>query len=141
MVDAFQHMDRFLYQLFDLEARLPRWLRAPYRGAVFIFGLILGWHGKLFLLAVVASLLIMAGVAEGLRLLSLFLGIALLARGRAESCRACSSRWAGPAVWASGSAGCSPFSPTWRRSPCCSRRFLSRSPIRSSSGWRAPSRL
>ena len=81
MVDVFQHIDRFLYQLFDLEARLPRWLRSPYRGAVFIFGLILGWHGKLFLLAVVASLLILAGVAEGLRLLSLFLGIALLAGG------------------------------------------------------------
>lgn len=83
MVDAFQHIDRFLYQLFDLEGRLPRWLRAPYRGAVFIFGLILGWHGKLFLLAVLASLLILAGVAEGLRLLSLFLGVALLAGGAA----------------------------------------------------------
>lgn len=83
MVDAFQHIDRFLYQLFDLEARLPRWLQSPYRGAVFIFGLILGWHGKLFLLAVLASLLILAGVAEGLRLLSLFLGVALLAGGAA----------------------------------------------------------
>ena len=76
-------MDRFLYQLFDLEARLPRWLRSPYRGAVSIFGLILGWRGKLFLLAVLASLSILAGVAEGLRLLSLFLGIALLAGGAA----------------------------------------------------------
>jgi len=72
-------MDRFLYQLFDLEGRLPGWLRSPYRGAVFIFGLILGWYGKLFLLAVLASLVILAGLAEGLRLLSLFLGIALLA--------------------------------------------------------------
>ena len=76
-------MDRFLYQLFDLEARLPSWLRSPYRGAVFIFGLILGWHGKLFLLAVLASLLILAGVADGVRLLSLFLGVALLAGGAA----------------------------------------------------------
>ena len=76
-------MDRFLYQLFDLEARLPGWLRPPYRGAVFIFGLILGWHGKLFLLAVLASLLILAGVDEGLRLLSLFLGISILAGGAA----------------------------------------------------------
>jgi hypothetical protein len=83
MVAAFQHMDRFLYRLFDLEARLPRWLRAPYRGAVFIFGLILGWHGKLFLLLVLASLIILAGPSQGLRLLSLFLGIALLAGGAA----------------------------------------------------------
>jgi hypothetical protein len=83
MVDAFQHMDRFLYQLFDLEARLPRWLRSPYRGAVFIFGLILGWRGKLFLLLVLASLIILAGPGQGLRLLSLFLGIALLAGGAA----------------------------------------------------------
>lgn len=83
MVAAFQHMDRFLYQLFDLEARLPRWLRSPYRGAVFIFGLILGWHGKLFLLLVLASLIILAGPAEGLGLLSRFLGIAILAGGAA----------------------------------------------------------
>jgi hypothetical protein len=83
MVAAFQHMDRFLYQLFDLEARLPRWLRSPFRGAVFIFGLILGWYGKLFLLLVLASLVILAGPSQGLRLLSLFLGIALLAGGGA----------------------------------------------------------
>jgi len=83
MVAAFQHMDRFLYQLFDLEGRLPRLLRAPYRGAVFIFGLILGWHGKLFLLAVLVSLGMLAGVGHGLRLLSLFLGIALVAGGAA----------------------------------------------------------
>jgi hypothetical protein len=83
MVAAFQHMDRFLYQLFDLEARLPRWLRSPYRGAVFIFGLILGWHGKLFLLLVLASLIILAGPSQGIRLLSRFLGIALLAGGAA----------------------------------------------------------
>ena len=76
-------MDRFLYRLFDLEGRLPRGLRSPYRGAVSIFGLILGWHGKLFLLLVGASLIILAGPGQGLRLLSLFLGIALVAGGAA----------------------------------------------------------
>ncbi len=74
-------MDRFFYRLFDLEARLPPWFRSPYRGAVFIFGLLLGWQGKLFLLAILAALIAQAGAVHGIRLLGQFLGIAILAGG------------------------------------------------------------
>lgn len=76
-------MDRLFYQLFDFETRLPRWLQAPYRGAVFIFGLLLGWHGKLFLLAVVAVLIAQTGPLPGLRILGGFLLVAMLAGGAA----------------------------------------------------------
>jgi hypothetical protein len=72
-------MDRFFTQIFEQEGRLPRWLRAPYRGAVFIFGLMLGWQGKVFGLTVLTTLIMLAGVLHGLRLLSLFLGIAMAA--------------------------------------------------------------
>jgi hypothetical protein len=76
-------MDRMFYQLFDLEARLPRWLRPPYRGAVFIFGLLLGWQGKLFLLAILVVLIAQAGALHGVRILGKFLGIAVVAGGAA----------------------------------------------------------
>lgn len=76
-------MDRFFYRLFDLEARLPRWLRSPYRGAVFIFGLLLGWQGKLFLLAILWVLIAQAGPLNGIRILGSFLGIAIIAGGAA----------------------------------------------------------
>lgn len=74
-------MDRFFYLLFDLEARLPRWLQSPYRGAVFIFGLLLGWQGKLFLLAILWVLIAQAGPLNGIRILGSFLGIAIVAGG------------------------------------------------------------
>jgi len=76
-------MDRLFYELFDLEARLPRWLQSPYRGAVFIFGLLLGWQGKLFLLAVLVALFAQAGAVNGFRILGKFLGIAIVAGGAA----------------------------------------------------------
>jgi hypothetical protein len=72
-------MDRFFTRIFEQESRLPRWLRSPYRGAVFIFGLMLGWQGKVFGLTVLTTLIMLAGVLHGLRLLSLFLGIAMAA--------------------------------------------------------------
>ena len=74
-------MDRLFYQLFDLEPRLPRWLRSPYRGAVFIFGLLLGWQGKLLLLAILVVLIAQAGALHGVRILGKFLGIAIVAGG------------------------------------------------------------
>jgi hypothetical protein len=76
-------MDRLFYQLFDLESRLPRWLQSPYRGAVFIFGLLLGWHGKLLLFAILVVLFAQAGPLHGVRLLGKFLGIAIVAGGAA----------------------------------------------------------
>jgi hypothetical protein len=76
-------MDRLFYRLFDLEVRLPGWLQSPFRGAVFIFGLLLGWQGKLFLLAVVGVLIAQAGPVHGMGILGKFLGIAMVAGGAA----------------------------------------------------------
>ena len=72
-------MDRFLYSLFELEERFPAPLRPPYRGAVFLFGLLLGWQGKLFLGAVLATVMLFAGVVPGLWLVLRFLAIAMVA--------------------------------------------------------------
>ena len=74
-------MDRLFYRLFDLETRLQPWLRPLYRGAVFIFGLLLGWQGKLFLLAILAVLFAQAGPLQGVRILGNFLAIAILSGG------------------------------------------------------------
>lgn len=71
-------MDRLFYRLFDVETRLQPWLRPLYRGAVFIFGLLLGWQGKLFLLAIIGALIAQAGLLEGMRLLAKFLAIAIV---------------------------------------------------------------
>lgn len=74
-------MDRLFYRLFDLETRLQPWLRPLYRGAVFIFGLLLGWQGKLFLLAILGALMTQAGPLPGMRLLAKFLAIAIVSGG------------------------------------------------------------
>lgn len=74
-------MDRLFYRLFDVEMRLQPWLRPVYRGAVFIFGLLLGWQGKLFLLAILGALIAQAGLLEGMRLLAKFLAIAIVSGG------------------------------------------------------------
>lgn len=73
-------MDALLLRLFDQESRIPRLLRAPYRGALSLFGLVLGWRGKLFLLAIVVILVAMTGVVRGLRLLGL-LAVASIVAG------------------------------------------------------------
>jgi len=52
-------------RLFDLEARLPAWLRPTWRGALFIFGMSFGWIGKLFVLLILATLMLLAGPGPG----------------------------------------------------------------------------
>ncbi|HEX7023918.1 MAG TPA: hypothetical protein VF187_03785 [Gemmatimonadales bacterium] len=54
-------------------------LRAPYRGAVSLFGLALGWQGKLFFVLLLLTLLILAGPLHGLRLAGRLAGVALVA--------------------------------------------------------------
>ena len=72
-------MDDFLLRMFDFDARLPRVLRAPYRGAVSLFGLALGWQGKLFIVLLLLTLLILAGPLHGLRLAGKLAGVAMVA--------------------------------------------------------------
>jgi hypothetical protein len=68
-----------LQRLFDLEGKLPAWLRPTYRGALFILGMSLGWAGKLFTLAILATLMLLAGVGPGLALFCGLLAVAMIA--------------------------------------------------------------
>ena len=68
-----------LQRLFDLEDKLPAWLRATYRGAIFILGMSFGWPGKLFGLGILATLMLLAGAGRGLALFFGLLGVAVLA--------------------------------------------------------------
>ncbi|HTL06485.1 MAG TPA: hypothetical protein VL241_12100 [Gemmatimonadales bacterium] len=68
-----------LEELLELESRLTPALRPTYRGALFIFGLAQGWAGKLLMLAVLAVLLLLAGVPAGALLFLEFLGVAVVA--------------------------------------------------------------
>ena len=62
-------------ELFELERKLPRWLRPAYHGAVFILGFGSGWEGKLYVGLIVVMLMVLAGPLAGLKL---FLGLALV---------------------------------------------------------------
>jgi hypothetical protein len=68
-----------LQRLFELEARLPIGLRSTFRGALFIFGMGFGWSGKLFVLVIVATLMLLAGAGHGLALFFGLLGVAVVA--------------------------------------------------------------
>jgi hypothetical protein len=68
-----------LQRLFDLEAKLPAWLRPTYRGALFLLGMGLGWAGKLFALGILATLMLLAGAGRGLALFSGLLAVAIIA--------------------------------------------------------------
>ena len=72
-------MDGLLLRLFDFEARLPGFLRPPFRGGVFLLGLGLGLLGKLFFAAILILLVLTAGPWEGLRLFVGILGVAMVA--------------------------------------------------------------
>lgn len=72
-------MDRLFLDLFEIESRMPEALRPSYRGAVSGFGLLLGLRGKLFLGATVTTLILLAGVGAGLRLLLVAVGLVIAA--------------------------------------------------------------
>ena len=67
-----------LQDLLELECQMPAWLRPTYRGALFIFGMSVGWAGKLFTLSILATLTLLAGVEGGVLL---FLGSLAVAMG------------------------------------------------------------
>jgi hypothetical protein len=65
-----------LQRLFDLKSTLPVWLRPTFRGALFIFEMAFGWAGKLFVVSILATLMLLAGAARGL---ALFFGLLVVA--------------------------------------------------------------
>jgi hypothetical protein len=76
-----------LEELLELEGRLSPALRPPYRGALFHLGLAQGWAGKLLMLAVLAILVLLAGVLAGAVLFLEFLGVAVVAGAAAGTLR------------------------------------------------------
>jgi hypothetical protein len=68
-----------LQRLFELESKLPVWLRPTFRGAIFILGMGFGWAGKLFVLGILATLMLLAGAGRGLALFCGLLGVAVIA--------------------------------------------------------------
>ena len=68
-----------LRRLFELEPKLPAWLRPTFRGALLILGMSFGWAGKLFALSILATLMLLAGAGRGLALFFGLLGVAVLA--------------------------------------------------------------
>jgi len=68
-----------LEHMLEFEERLPAGLRPTYRGATFIFGMGRGVAGRLFVLVILATLMLLAGANRGLALFFGLLGVALLA--------------------------------------------------------------
>jgi len=68
-----------LQGMFEFESQMPAWLRPTYRGAFFILGMSFGWPGKLLVLTILATLMLMAGAAPGSGLFVGLLGIAVMA--------------------------------------------------------------
>ena len=66
-----------LQELFEFERRISAWLRPTYRGALFIFGMAIGWAGKLFILSILATLMLLTGVERGIGLFLELLGVAV----------------------------------------------------------------
>ena len=68
-----------LQYLSEIEPDLPGWLRPTFRGALFSFGITTGTIGKLFVLLLVATLVYMAGVAQGALLFVQLFGVTIAA--------------------------------------------------------------
>lgn len=68
-----------LQQLFELESRMPDWLRPTYRGALFIPGIASSLAGKLLFAAILALLGLMVGSGPALALFLGLLGVSIVA--------------------------------------------------------------
>jgi hypothetical protein len=58
-------VDSRIYRIFDAELYLPEWARPSYRGAVFLFGMVIGRVGKTVAAGLLLLLMLMTGVGPG----------------------------------------------------------------------------
>lgn len=72
-------VDSRIYRIFDAELYLPEWARPSYRGAVFIFGMIIGWVGKIVAACLLLALMLMTGVGLGAGVFLAVIGATVLA--------------------------------------------------------------
>jgi hypothetical protein len=72
-------VDSRIYRIFDAELYLPEWARPSYRGAVFIFGMIIGWVGRIVAACLLLALMLMTGVGPGAGVFLALIGAMVLA--------------------------------------------------------------
>jgi hypothetical protein len=72
-------VDSRIYRIFDAELYLPEWARPSYRGAVFIFGTIIGWVGRIVAACLLLALMLMTGVGPGAGVFLAVIGATVLA--------------------------------------------------------------
>jgi len=72
-------VDSRIYRIFDAELYLPEWARPSYRGAVFLFGMIIGWVGKIVAACLLLALMLMTGAGPGTGVFLAVIGATMLA--------------------------------------------------------------
>lgn len=68
-----------IYRIFDAELSLPEWARPSYRGAVFLFGMMIGWVGKIVAACLLLALMLMTGIGPGAGVFLAVIGAIVLA--------------------------------------------------------------
>lgn len=72
-------VDSPVYRIFDAELYLPEWVRPSYRGTVFIFGMFIGWVGRIVAACLLFGLMLMTGVGPGAGIFLAVIGATMLA--------------------------------------------------------------
>jgi hypothetical protein len=72
-------LDSTITRVFDFELRVPGWVRPAYRGAVFLFGMLMGGWGKLLVATLLGVLVGLAGPLRGVLAFLVFLAVAMIA--------------------------------------------------------------
>jgi hypothetical protein len=72
-------LDSTITRAFDFELRVPGWLRPAYRGAVCLFGMLMGRGGKLLVVTLLALLVGLAGPLQGVLVFFGFIAVAMIA--------------------------------------------------------------
>jgi len=73
------YLDSTITRAFDFELRLPGWLRPTYRGAVCLFGMLMGRGGKILFATVLAVLVGLAGPLRGALVFLALIAVATIA--------------------------------------------------------------
>jgi hypothetical protein len=71
--------DSTITRAFDFELRLPGWVRPTYRGAVCLFGMLMGRGGRILFATVLAVLVGLAGPLRGVLMVLIFVAVATIA--------------------------------------------------------------